>query len=142
MLELAYSRYRAGAAGLAYNEAAFRHFLAIERRRVTRGHRWLVLVLVSVQARRGVSAVLTPTIAGALFRGLGHSVREVDFVGWYREQRIAGAVLVQPADVSPEVPRVIDSRIRVALEDELTPDLWSALRIRIVPLAGTWRRLP
>ena len=79
------SRFRSGQVGQAYNEAAFRHFLAVDRPRAERSQRFLYLVLVAVRQSPGRRAKLTDATAAALFRGLGASVREVDFVGWYRE---------------------------------------------------------
>jgi hypothetical protein len=37
-----------------------------------------------------------------VFAGLSKALRETDFIGWYREGRVAGAVLAQHAD-SPDV---------------------------------------
>ena len=51
----------------------------------------------SRSGKPGRRAKLTDATAAALFRGLGASVREVDFVGWYREGQVAAAVLAQGA---------------------------------------------
>ena len=50
----------------------------------------------------GAHAKLTDATAAALFGGLGACVREVDFVGWYREGYVAGAVLTQGGNASGE----------------------------------------
>jgi len=130
----AHTAFLSGAAGVAYNEAAFRHFLGIERRRVERSERSLLLVLVSLRTSPGRIDTLPSDAAAALFAALGSTVREVDFVGWYREGRVAAAVMAQTT-ASP-----IDSRARVAdrvaatLRDTALADL--PLRVRVATLRG------
>ena len=75
-----YSGFRSGAAGQAYNQTAFRHFLAIERRRAERSGRPLFLVLVALSGSN-VANQMNGATAGAIFHALGETVREVDFVG-------------------------------------------------------------
>jgi hypothetical protein len=130
-----YTTFHGGVAGLAYNEAAFSHFLAIERRRAERSRRSLLLVLVSAPSQAGRPAVLSQMAASELFARLGASVREVDFVGWYREGRVAAAVLTQQAPASPEVCNRVAARVTSAMG---VPALaaYGPLRVRVVSLRG------
>jgi hypothetical protein len=79
----------------AYNEEAFRYFLEIERKRSEGSSRPLLLLLVDVKGERGGDGVIDAATAAQLFGGLSACLRETDFVGWYREPRVVGAVLTQ-----------------------------------------------
>jgi hypothetical protein len=94
------------------------------------------MILVAVQQSAGTSVKLTDASASALFRELAASVREVDFVGWYREGYVAAAVLAQGVRASGEVPNVITKRVLFALKNRLSTDLSRNLRVRVVRLGG------
>jgi len=128
-----YCGYR-GQVGQAYNEAAFRLFLAVDRWRAERSMRSVLLVLVTVRQRPGPSAKLTDGTAAALFGGLGACVREVDFMGWYREGHVAAAVLAQGVKASSDVPHLIANRVLPALRERLSADQSRNLRVRVVRL--------
>jgi hypothetical protein len=131
-----YSTIRSGQVVQAYNEAAFRYFLAVDRRRAKRCRRSLLLVLAAVQESPGRSATLTEVTSAALFSGLRECFREIDIVGWYRQGRIAAAVLVQGVKVSGETPHLIAKRVLSTLKKRLPPAQEQHLRVRIV-LLGT-----
>jgi hypothetical protein len=128
-----YAGYDGGAAGRAHNEAAFRHFLNIERRRAGRSGRAVVLVLVSLRERPGTDAVLTTAAAAGIFSALGLSVREVDFVGWYRDGRVAAAALIQRAIPLPATCQRIAERVTETLQQQSIDSSLPA-RIRVIPL--------
>ena len=126
----AYTAFHAGVAGLAHNEAAFHHFLSIERRRAERGAQSVLLVLVSMRVRMGRSARLEPAMATAVFSALGASVRDADFIGWYREDRVAAAVLTHhpapPDEICPRVTgRVIGALRQQALSGHMPFRVWA-----------------
>jgi hypothetical protein len=127
--------YVSGAAGRAYNEAGFRHFLDIERRRAARSGHLLLLVLVGVRDRAGRSVSLPPVVASKVFSALGSSVREIDFVGWFKDGRIAAAALVQRATPTADVRQHIAGRVMKTLDRErLAID--GVARVRVAPLRG------
>lgn len=130
----AYAGFRSGPAGQAYNEAAFRYFLAVDRRRAERAKRSLVLVLVNVRQNSRPSAPLTHSTASALFSALGACVREIDFVGWYREGRVAAAVLAQGVNASDGVRHRTAERVIRALGQCFPADQLRNLRVRVVQL--------
>ena len=136
----AYSGFRGGPAGQAYNEAAFRYFLDADRRRVERSGRSIILVLASIRQSPGRSAPLPDATAVALFAGLSAGVREVDFVGWYREGRVAGAVLPQAIGPSRELRDLVSGRILTSLKKFLSADRVKNLRVRVVRLDGKDQR--
>lgn len=133
----AYSEFRGGRVGQAYNEAAFRYFLSVDRHRARRARRALYLVLVSVVEANGRRARLTSGTATAIFSGLGEAVREVDFVGWYQEGHVAAAVLAQGVKApTGRVASMIAARVRAELSKQLEGAQAGNLRVRAVRLGG------
>ena len=129
----AYSAFRSGPAGRAFNEAAFRYFLNVDRQRAARSMRSLVLVLVTVRQFPGQHTRLNDDAAAALFAGLGACVRDVDFVGWYREGYVAGAVMPQPGNAPGDVLNRVRERVTDALRLQF-PAAPEALRVRVIRL--------
>ena len=134
------SGFRVGPTVHAYNEAAFRYFLEADRKRVDRLERSIILLLVSVRREPGRSAPLKDATASALLAGLGAAVREVDFVGWYRHGRIAGAVLPQPPGTPRELRDVIAKRILTSLRKFVPAVDARHLHVRVVYLDGKEQR--
>jgi hypothetical protein len=120
--------------GGAYAEEAFQHFLAAERKRAERSGCLLLLLLVDLEGPPGVSAHIDRVIAAKLFSDLGRCLRETDFIGWYREERVAGAVLTELRDGPPtEVARRVGQRVRGALGDGLPSNVARRLQVRVYP---------
>jgi hypothetical protein len=131
-------RFRGGHVCHAYNEDAFRHFLAVERARAVRSQRFLYLALITLQQSPGRSEKIPDRTAAALFRGLGTSVREVDFVGWLWESQVAAAVLAQgPKPHDGNVAALIAPRLIAELKKRLSSTDLSRLRVRVVRLGGS-----
>ena len=133
----AYSRISGYPGASAYNEVAFRHFLAADRRRAARGTQTLLLVLVGIRRSHGQCALLSEATATAIFDALTASVREVDYVGWYRDGYIGAAVLPQSARPDAAVRSAIAERLSRVLRAALPGDHARQLRLRVIPLAGT-----
>jgi hypothetical protein len=118
---------------VVHDEAAFRHFLGIERRRADISSREVLLVLVSLRGSApGQSQRLAMRTANRIFSALGSSVREVDFVGWWRDSHVAAAALIQRG--RPQTA-AIALRIANTLKNELG-DGANSVRLRVVPLGG------
>src|SRR5262245_45114840 len=83
-----YVALRSGELVQAYNEAAFRYFLTVDRRRAHSWMRSVLLVLVGMRMSPGRNAKLSDPTAAALFIGLRECCREVDLVGWYKQRRV------------------------------------------------------
>ena len=115
-----------GRLGHAYNEEGFRYFLEIERKRATRLGRPCVLLLVGLKGQSAPSARIDPMLAAKLFSSLWLCLRETDVIGWYREDRVAGALLTQLAD-SPQT-----DAIRERVNHTLCRDLRQAISRRVV----------
>lgn len=134
------SRFHGGHVCHAYNEAAFRYFLAVERARALRSQRFLYLVLVSLRQNRAYKTTLPDATAKALLRGLHASIREIDFLGWYLEGQVAAAVLAQSVSAPRDgAASAITDRVVSALQKRLTAADSKDLRVRVVRLGGRIR---
>ena len=118
--------------GQAYNEQAFRYFLAIERKRSERSGCPFLLLLVDLKEQSGVPVRIDPMVAPRLFSALWLCLRETDCIGWYREERVAGAVLTELGDRHPtEVCRLIGQRVSGALSEGLPANVAHRLQVRV-----------
>lgn len=123
--------------GQPYNEQAFRHFLAIERERFERSGRGFLLLLLALTAPPGEHKRIEMPIARKLFSNLRLCLRDTDFIGWYHEQRVAGAVLTELGDrTSPGPARAIGQTIDQLLRGRLPPDLARSFQMRVYEDAG------
>ena len=105
-----------GRFGQVYNEDAFQHFLAIEQKRSERSNRPFFLLLLDLKNQPGMDTNMDPVVAARLFSGLSQCLRETDFVGWYRNRRVVGAVLTELQSApAPEIAHAIGQRLRAAL---------------------------
>src|SRR5437870_2508775 len=85
----------------AYNEDAFQYFLEIERKRGEPSNP-PVLLLIEFKPSTGLDAVLNRATEAKFFSTVSRAVRETDFIGWYREGRVAGIVLTQHQESDPK----------------------------------------
>jgi hypothetical protein len=123
-----------GGAYEAYNEAAFHHFLGVETRRAERHDRAVVLVLVELETGVGFASI-SSAVAIKLFSALAGCVREIDFTGWYRAGRTAGAVLIQDGcSVSPETSSALGSRVGAALRARLPRSIVTRVQVRVIEM--------
>ena len=119
----------------AYNEKAFRHFLMLERKRAQRASRSMLLLLVEFKADREGDGHMDRSVAARLFGALGACVREVDFVGWYRTDRVAGAVLTQGSETpAPDSAQQIGERVAQVLSDRLPSRARHRIQVRILQM--------
>jgi len=126
-----------GRVGDVYAEQAFRHFLEVERVRAVRSGRTFFLLLVSLRRcpERGVR--FGSGAAASLLQGLGRCVREVDFIGWYRNQHVAGAVLAQGLEEpGADASRRVVERVNRVLSERLPKSVAARLRVRVVRLGS------
>jgi hypothetical protein len=129
-----------GRAGEIYDEQTFRHFLTVERVRAELSKRPFLVLLLGLR-RCPTNGVSIPGEHSTRFlSALGECVREVDFVGWYQEGRVLGAVLPQDLDVIPaEARSAIVSRVKMAVTRQLPGEVADRLRVRVVELGRVAR---
>jgi hypothetical protein len=124
--------------GHAYNEEAFRYLLAVQRKRSERSGRPFLLLLVSLHDPTGADGVFPRPVAQELFSAMCRAFRETDFMGWYREQRVAGAVLTELEGTSQDdVSDLIVARASERLVEALPPFISSRLQIHICQIQPT-----
>jgi hypothetical protein len=117
--------------GQACNEEAFRHFLAIERKRSRRSGRPFLLLLVELKKRRRFAGRVDAVVAAKLFACLWLSLRESDVVGWFREGRVAGALLTQHGEAgATNIADLVCDKVRRSLQDSLPSELVRHLDVR------------
>jgi hypothetical protein len=122
-----------GRLGQAYNEDAFRYFLDIERKRSARLDRPFLLALVGLKDDRAQpGARIDRALAARLFSNLWLCLRETDVVGWYREDRVAGAVLTQVVDgTGPDLSQSIRQRVIRIVSAGLPSDAARRLQVHV-----------
>ena len=118
----------------AYNEAAFRYFLTLERRRAERHVRPLLLVLVKLRKHSQSGSALTPPTLATIFSALSACVREVDFVGWYREGVVAAAALIPSSNTAEQVQHHVNERVVRVLRMRLSASDVARLAVRVIEL--------
>jgi hypothetical protein len=116
----------------AYNEAAFRYFLSLERKRAARSVQQLLLMLVKVSSR--AETVVYPQTFARVFSVLTTCVREIDLVGWYREGTIAAALFAADGAAVATVREHVSARVLHRFRDMLPEEITAQLRTRIVNL--------
>ena len=118
----------------AYSEEAFQYLLEIERKRSERSNRPFLLMLIDFQ--RGSTVPLDVVTKSNLFSILSLCLRETDFMGWYREGRLAGAVLTQHGQPDGnDLSEVVRQRIDDELHKHFSSDLARTLQVRVYQLS-------
>ena len=126
-----------GRTGNVYTEQAFRHFLDVECVRAVRAGRTFFLLLVSLRRCPEQGTRFGTGAATSLLQGLGLCVREIDFIGWHRDGRVAGAVLAQGfEEPGPDASQRIVKRVTCVLSDCLPASVAGRLRVRVVQLGS------
>src|SRR5262245_3309374 len=106
-----------------YGEEAFRYLLAVEQERSKRSTCPFFLLLIDMKERTGTNAGIDSMMAAALFDSLSRGLRETDFIGWYCDGRIVGAVLTQFERMpGAKAAHLVVQRVRTVLAHGLTPD--------------------
>jgi hypothetical protein len=119
----------------AYNEEAFRYFLAIERERSEISSRPFLLLLADLKKLPGMNERIQPALAGMLFSALWLALRETDFIGWYHEGRVAGAVLTQRSDIGgTDMSRLVRERVARVMSQHLPKAVTARLQVRVYQL--------
>jgi hypothetical protein len=116
----------------AYNEKAFRYLLASESKRSERsGYSFTILLIYSAD-KQGLIVPMDREAADTVVKALFRSLRETDYVGWYLEGRIVGAVLtVLGQDSAMAVSGHIRQRLKEMLRVEVSVEESSRLQIRV-----------
>jgi hypothetical protein len=118
-----------------YNEEAFRFFLSVERKRAELSGRPFLLLLVDLKKTSGVEAPIEPETAQNISSALAACVRDTDFLGWYRDGRVVGAVLTQHGEaVSAGMTELVTGRVDSALRGTLPRETSDRIQLRVYQL--------
>ncbi len=116
----------------AYNEEAFRHLLAIESKRSEQSGRYWQIILVHWTDAQGVIVQMNSDIAPKVIAASFRSLRETDYVGWYRDGRIIGAVLtVLAKEAMTQVATRFKSHLEEIILGEIGIEETSHMRILV-----------
>jgi hypothetical protein len=121
--------------GMACDEDAFQYLLDLERARAGRSNHPVQLLFATIESAPGKPAAIPAPSAARLFQGMRKSLRETDVVGWYRQGRVAGAVLTARPDAqAPGMSGLIEQRVEDGLRQGLPAKVARGLRVRVVQL--------
>jgi hypothetical protein len=116
--------------GQAFNEEAFRYLLGVQRKRSERSEQPFLLLLIDLESDPGLGSRIDPALARKLFSGMCRALRETDLVGWYSDERIAGAVLTKRSgEMWVDDGRIVAQRVTDALAKDLPSP--AARRVRV-----------
>ena len=119
--------------GSVYDEDTFGYLLEIERARAERSDHPVRLLFATVEPVPGEPVPISPSSATKLFAGLKQSLRETDVMGWYRQDRVAGAVLSARAGTPrPGVSDLVEQRVGERLRQRLPSRIARSLRVRVI----------
>lgn len=121
--------------GTEYDENTFLYFFDVERARAERSNRQLRLLLATLEPVAYKPVAIPPKTAATLFDGLRVSLRETDVTGWYRQHRVAAALLAHREEApGSDVSLVIRDRVRENLLKRLPDRFARCLRVRVIPV--------
>ena len=116
----------------AYNEEAFRYLLESESKRSERSGRFYQILLVYWIDVQGRIEQMDSHVAMTVMAALPRSLRETDYIGWYRDGRIVGAVLtVLVQESMTQVTSHLQKRLAELLQSELSIEESRRLQIRV-----------
>jgi hypothetical protein len=116
----------------AYNQEVFRYLLQSESKRSERSGYFCRILLVHRTNAQGAIVQMDSHVAKTVMAALSRSLRDTDYIGWYREGRIAGAVLtVLVQESMAQVASHLQKRLVEILRAELGVKETSLLQIRV-----------
>ena len=116
----------------AYNQEVFRYLLERETKRSERSGYFCRILLVHRTNAQGAIMQMDSHIAKTVMAVLSRSLRETDYIGWYREGRIAGAVLTVLVQESiTQVSTHLQPRLVKIIRAKLGAKVTSLLQIRV-----------
>ena len=118
--------------GAEYDEETFLYFLTMERARAGRSNQRLRLLLATLEPVPGKPVPIPPPSAAKVFKTMRRLLRDTDIMGWYRQDRVAGAILTARAGTpEDETSTLIEERVREGLLERLPASIARNLRVRI-----------
>jgi hypothetical protein len=120
---------------MGYDEDAFLYFLDIERARAGRGHQPLHMLFATLEPEPGKPVPIPASSADRLFEGMKLTLRDTDVLGWYRQGRVASAVLsARPDGQATDMTGQLEQRVGDGLRRHVPKKIANSLRVRVVQL--------
>ena len=121
----------------AYNQEAFRYLLESESKRSERSGRFYQILLVHWTDAQGGIVQMDSHVAKTVMAASSRSLRETDYIGWYRDGRIVGAVLtiLVQESMAPVASHLL-KRLAEVLQSELSIEASRRLQFRVHPHDG------
>ena len=121
----------------AYNQEAFRYLLESESKRSERSGHFCQILLVYWTDAQGRIVPMDSHVAKTVMAELPRSLRETDYIGWYRDGRIVGAVLtiLVQESMAPVASHLL-KRLAEVLQSELSIEASRRLQFRVHPHDG------
>jgi len=99
-------------------EETFRYLLKAEHQRAQRSGHGYYILLVYKTNDQGMVVRMDSYLANEVFNALARSLRETDYIGWYREGHIAGGVLtVVGQDCVGDVNERLQQRLKGIIQN-------------------------
>jgi len=120
-----------------YNQEAFRYLLESESKRSERsGHFCQILLVYWTDAQERI-VLMDSHVAKIVKAALPRCLRETDYIGWYRDGRIVGAVLtiLVQESMAPVASHLL-KRLAEVLQSELSIEASRRLQFRVHPHDG------
>ena len=116
----------------AYDQEIFRYLLENESKRSERsGHFCQILLVYWIDAQERI-VQMDSHVAKTVMAALSRSLRETDYIGWYRDGRIVGAVLtVLVQEAMAQVASHFQKRLAEILQSKLSIEESRRLQIRV-----------
>ena len=116
----------------AYDQESFRYLLESESKRSERSGRFYQILLVHWTDAQGGIVQMDSHAAKKVMAASSRSLRETDYIGWYRDGRIVGAVLtVLVQETMAQVTSHLQKRLAEVLQSELSIVDSRRLQIRV-----------
>jgi hypothetical protein len=116
----------------AYDQETFRYLLESESKRSERSGHFCKILLVYWTDAQGRIVQMDSHVGKTVMAALSRSLRETDYIGWYRDGRIVGAVLTVPVQESmAQVSSRLQERLAEVLQSELSIEENRRLQTRV-----------
>ena len=117
---------------IVYNEEAFQYLLEGESKRSKRTGDLYNILLINYKNEQGTLILMEPNIAKTVIAAVSRSLRDTDYIGWYREGHILGGVLtVLGPNSEADVCSSLRPRLVRILRDDLGVEESCRLQIRV-----------
>jgi lipopolysaccharide/colanic/teichoic acid biosynthesis glycosyltransferase len=118
------------------DEESFHRMIAVERKRTERSGKPFLLVLMDTGDALPTARVRSMLTTAA--DALSLSIRDTDFIGWYKEGSVVGVMFTEVADDRNSMLMAMLTRVSGTLRDNLSADQFSQVGISLHLYPDDW----